>query len=115
MLKQHFSFNKTRVKIVENPAMLARKVNKYDAELHQMVEDMQSRITKFREGMSEVEPEAKDLEINVDDSIEDKPESIVAYSFETGTKTFKYITVEGVKSNNFTYKYKTINHISNFP
>ena len=29
-------------------------------------------------------------------------EAIVAYSFESETKTFKYITVEGVKSNNYT-------------
>ena len=40
--------------------MFAKKVNKQDAELHQMVEDMQSRIAKFREGMSKVEPEVKD-------------------------------------------------------
>ena len=30
------------------------------------------------------------------------PGSIVAYSFESQTKTFKYITVEDVKSNNYT-------------
>ena len=48
-------------------------------------------------------------------SIEDKPESIVAYSFEYNTKTFKCITVEGVKSNNFSYKSVPIKHIANFP
>ena len=36
----------------------------------------------------------------MEDSIEDKLQGIVAYSFETGTKTFKYITVEDLSDNN---------------
>ena len=39
----------------------------------------------------------------------------MAYYFESGTKTFKYITVEGLKSSDYTLRSKTINHISNFP
>ena len=55
-LKQHFSFNKTKVKIMDNLAILAGKVNKQDRLLHKMVGDMQGRISKFREDMLAVEP-----------------------------------------------------------
>ena len=50
-LKQHFSFDKTKAKIVDDPAMFARKVNRRNPLLHEMVEDMQSRIAKFKNGM----------------------------------------------------------------
>ena len=59
-LKQHFSFNKTKVKILDDPAMFAKKVNKHDAELHQMIKDMQSRIDKFRHDISAVETEVRE-------------------------------------------------------
>ena len=45
--------------------MFAKKVNKHDAKLHQIVEDMQSRIAKFRESMSGVEPELNRSEIKL--------------------------------------------------
>ena len=37
--------------------MFAKKVNRQDPLLHEMVEDVQSRIAKFRDGMSRDEPE----------------------------------------------------------
>ena len=40
--------------------MFAKKVERQDPLLYDMVEDMQSRIAKFRDGMSRVEPEDKD-------------------------------------------------------
>ena len=43
--------------------MFAKKVNRQDSLLREMVEDMQSRITKFRDGMSRVESEDKEYEI----------------------------------------------------
>ena len=62
-LKQHFSFDKDNIKIVDDPSLFAKKVNRQDPLLHEMVKDMQSRIAKFRDGMSKVEPEDKDYEI----------------------------------------------------
>ena len=59
-LKQHFSYDKNRVKIVVDPPVFAKKVDRHNAELHQMVEDMQSRIAKFRVGMSKAKTEVKD-------------------------------------------------------
>ena len=59
-LKEHFSFDEANVKIVDDPSMFAKKVNRRDPLLREMVEDMQSRIAKFRDGMSRVEPEDKD-------------------------------------------------------
>ena len=59
-LKQHFSFDETKVKILDDPIMFAKKVNRRDTLLHEMVEDMQSRITKFRDGMSRIESDHND-------------------------------------------------------
>ena len=61
-------------------------------------EELKAGDVAFRQTNTEV----KDKYIDVEDSVEDKPESLVAYSFESKTKTFKYITVEGVKSNIYT-------------
>ena len=59
-LKQHFSFENTKVKILEGPVILAKKVRRQDTLLREMVDDMQRRIARFNHGMSRVEPEHKD-------------------------------------------------------
>ena len=55
-LKQHFWLDEGIFKMVDDPVMLAAKVNKQDCLLHEMVGDMQGRISKFREDMLAVEP-----------------------------------------------------------
>ena len=48
---------------MDDPSVFAKKVNRQDPLLQEMVEDMQSRIAKFRDGMSRVEP--KDIDYGV--------------------------------------------------
>ena len=61
-LKQHFSFDEANIKIVNDTSLFAKKVNRRDPLLQEMVEDMQSRISKFRDGMLMVEPNDKEYE-----------------------------------------------------